>query len=87
MRRVVAASVILLASALPVSAFAETITQTASRPLTCADFRRNADGSWSPTHPIGLNGVSFGPGVSFNPGVSFGGIDLASALNQQCPLQ
>jgi hypothetical protein len=87
MTRVVAASVILLASALPISAFADTITQTASRPLTCADFQRNADGSWSPTYPIGLNGVSFGPGVSFNPGVSLGGVDLAAALNQQCPLR
>jgi hypothetical protein len=54
-------------------------------PLTCADFVRNPDGSWSPMRPVTLNGVTMGPGVKFTPGVSFGGINLAAVLNQQCP--
>lgn len=54
-------------------------------PLTCADFQRNADGSWSPLHPVTINGVTMGgPGVQFREGVSFGGVDLAAALNKQC---
>jgi hypothetical protein len=60
-------------------AFAQT------RPLTCSDFKRNPNGSWSPLVGITLNGVTMGPGVSFTPGVSFGGVDLASILNQKCP--
>jgi len=56
----------------------------AAQQLTCADFVRNPNGSWSPVRPITLNGVTMGPGVQFMPGVSFGGVDLASILNQQC---
>ena len=53
--------------------------------LTCSDFARNPDGSWSPVRPVFINGVTMGPGVRFMPGVSFGGVDLASILNRQCP--
>lgn len=67
-----------LAGLVPITASAQ------NRPLTCADFVRNPDGSWSPVVPVFLNGVTMGPGVSFRPGVSFGGIDLASVLNRQC---
>lgn len=52
--------------------------------LTCADFQHNSDGSWSPVHPVTINGVTMGPGVAFREGVSFGGVDLAAALNKQC---
>jgi hypothetical protein len=34
-----------------------------------------------------LNGVSFVPGVALAPGTLFGNVDLATALNQWCPLQ
>jgi hypothetical protein len=54
-------------------------------PLTCSDFSRNPDGSWSPVRPIFINGVTMGPGVRFTPGVQFGGVDLASILIKQCP--
>lgn len=57
---------------------------SAQRPLTCADFVRNPNGSWSPVRPVTLNGVTMSPGVAFMPGVSFGGVDLANILNQQC---
>jgi hypothetical protein len=54
-------------------------------PLTCGDFQRNPNGSWSPLHPVTVNGVTMGgPGVAFTEGVSFGGVDLAATLNKQC---
>ena len=53
--------------------------------LTCADFQRNLNGSWSPLHQVTINGVTMGgPGVAFTEGVSFGGGDLGAALNRQC---
>ena len=61
------------------SAQSQTVT------LTCADFVRNPNGTWSPVHPVQIGPVTMGPGVSFSPGVQFGGIDLASILNKQCP--
>jgi hypothetical protein len=86
----ITASFIVLASisaGLAQSAQQPTQTQTASVPLTCFDFQRNPNGSWSPMHPIQINGVGMGPSVAFNPGVAFGGVDLATALNQQCPFR
>jgi hypothetical protein len=68
-----------LAGLSPVAAVAQ------NAPLTCSDFARNPDGSWSPVKPVNVNGVIMGPGVRFTPGVQFGGIDLAAVLNQQCP--
>lgn len=59
---------------------------SSATPLTCADFQHNPDGSWSPLHPVTINGVTMGgPGVKFTVGVAFGGVDLAAALNKQCP--
>jgi hypothetical protein len=58
--------------------------QYSSPPLTCQDFVRNPDGSWSPIHPVMMNGVTMGSGVAFREGVSFGGVDLAAALDRQC---
>jgi hypothetical protein len=63
-----------------------TPSPTVAQPqLTCADFRHNPNGSWTPLHPVTLGGVSMGAGVAFSEGVQFGGIDLAAALNKQCP--
>jgi hypothetical protein len=74
---------ISLLAAACVFGLAPTVASTQST-LTCADFVRNPNGSWSPVRPITLNGITMGPGVAFMPGVAFGGIDLASVLNQQC---
>ncbi len=56
---------------------------------TCADFKHNADGSWSPLKPIeiknGQGSVTVGPGTSFHEGVQFAGVDLAMMLDQRCP--
>ena len=54
--------------------------------ISCADFARNPDGSWSPVKPFTLGGITMGPGVKFTPGVLFNGLDFASALNQHCQL-
>lgn len=59
--------------------------------LTCSDFVHNPNGSWSPKHPVVIQGgggsISMSPGVSFNPGTQFMGLDLAAALNAQCGSQ
>jgi hypothetical protein len=72
-------TVLCAAGIAPVIARAQT-----QAPLTCADFQRNPNGSWSPVRAVTLNGVMMGPGVAFTPGVLFGGVDLATILNQQC---
>jgi hypothetical protein len=64
--------------------FGTTLVPAAAHGLTCSDFVRNPDGSWSPVRVITLNGVTMGPGVAFSPGVAFGGVDLATILNRQC---
>lgn len=55
-----------------------------ARPLTCGDFQRNPNGSWSPRVGVTINGISMGPGVAFNRGVAIGGIDVAALLDQKC---
>jgi len=71
-------------AALCVIGFIPAVASAQTVNLTCADFKRNPDGSWSPVRPVTLNGVTMGPGVAFTPGVSFGGVDLGSLLNQKC---
>jgi hypothetical protein len=52
--------------------------------LSCGDFDRNPDGSWSPVREVTVNGVTLGTGAPINQGMSFGGIDLAATLNERC---
>jgi hypothetical protein len=74
-------AVLCIAGLLSGAASAQTLTT-----VSCADFTKNPDGTWSPVRPYTLNGITMGPGVRFTPGVNFGGIDLGSALNQHCQL-
>jgi hypothetical protein len=60
------------------------VAHAQSRQLTCADFVRNANGSWSPLVPVTIGGVTMGPGVAFTPGVMFSGVDLAALLEKNC---
>ena len=66
---------------------------TSSGPATCADFRRDSDGSWSALQDIKVNGPSGSVDVpanmvKFYPGMTAPvGYDLGSALNSQCPNQ
>ena len=50
----------------------------------CADFHRNADGSWSPTHAFMTDGVMLDPGWRFYPGQVYGTTDVVAMLNQWC---
>ena len=72
-------------TALCLAGFVPGVAIAQNAPLTCSDFSQNPNGSWSPVRPVTVNGVTMGTGVQFMPGVLFGGVDLGSALNQQCP--
>src|SRR5579872_7294624 len=50
----------------------------------CADFRRNPDGSWSPTTTFTTNGVTLDPSWHFYPGQVYGSTDVVGMLNQRC---
>ena len=56
--------------------------------LTCDDFKKNSDGTWSTVRKTtikvnnistGLESPMIGPGV-----INVNGVDLASALNERC---
>jgi hypothetical protein len=53
-------------------------------PVKCADFKKNADGSWTsgPIIKIGTN--AFSNHTFDTHGVSVGGSDLATVLNRKC---
>ena len=68
-----------LASLTTGAALAQTTTT-----LSCSDFVRNPDGSWSSVKPVSFGGITLGPGVKFSPGVRFNGVDLGSTLNMHC---
>ena len=65
------------ASALPQMAAAQ-------QQLNCADFHRNPDGSWSPTHTFTTNGVTLDPSWHFYPGYVYGNTNVVAVLNQRC---
>jgi hypothetical protein len=56
--------------------------------LICAEFHKNVDGSWSPTHKTSLTKGrvtrTFGPKTRFGPATRFQGAPIAKLLNQQC---
>jgi hypothetical protein len=58
--------------------------------LSCNDFHKNDDGSWSTKNIVTFNDdnnagyVTMGPGASFGPGVIITGIDVHAALNKSC---
>lgn len=53
--------------------------------LACGDFKHNADGSWSPLHPVTVHGATVNPGASFNTDAVFNDVDLPGLLNKECP--
>jgi hypothetical protein len=52
--------------------------------LSCRNFHRNADGSWSIKRAVELGSVTMGAGVSFGERVVVEGVDLAATLDRQC---
>jgi hypothetical protein len=74
--------------ATPVTRQPPTLSATAptlaSLQLACSDFKRNADGSWSPLHSLTLRDATMNPGASFNTGAYFNGVDLPGLLIKEC---
>ena len=75
---------VIIAAAAAIVSCAALPAQAQQGPLTCADFQRNANGSWSPVHPVQIGGVTLGPGVAFGEGAIFAGVPLAKILNERC---
>jgi len=71
--------------------FAEPVDQPtlASLNLSCSDFKRNENGSWSPVHAVTITaedgtGVKMGPSTSFGGRTVFGKVRLAALLKKEC---
>ena len=52
--------------------------------LSCKDFTRNSDGSWSPVTSVAIGTFVFGPAISFRSGDLVSGIDVAKWLDEHC---
>jgi hypothetical protein len=52
--------------------------------LTCLDFHRNADGTWSPNHDLMIGDVRLTPSVAYKKGQVFAGMPLVEALEASC---
>ena len=52
--------------------------------LSCGDFTRNRDNTWSPTHSIVVGVMAVSPTSSFRAGDSVGGTDLGAILDLEC---
>ena len=52
--------------------------------LSCSDFRRNADGSWTVVLPTVVGGVAMAQGAILSPGSFANGVDFANALDARC---
>lgn len=50
----------------------------------CADFHRNTDGSWSPTHTFNASGMTLDPSWHFYPNQVYGTTNVVGMLNQYC---
>jgi hypothetical protein len=57
-----------------------------SRPLhlTCADWRKGPDGSWSPVRPTKIDTNTFRKAAFSIGSFTYRGRDVASELNRQC---
>jgi len=52
--------------------------------FTCTDFHHNADGTWSPTHPVTINNMPINPKEYFSNKLKFGGVRLGAVLDKEC---
>ncbi|MGA7326854.1 MAG: hypothetical protein WBX25_20775 [Rhodomicrobium sp.] len=52
--------------------------------LTCRDFQKNPDGSWSPVHPVVLSGMALSPSAHYKKGDVLAGVPLPEVLEKQC---
>jgi len=84
MIRVIALSLALSATAASAQMAAAPRATLKGPSLTCADFHRNDDGSWSPTHTLLVGTVAMSPGSRFQRGMKVFGSDLAATLTAKC---
>lgn len=55
--------------------------------LSCSDFERNSDGSWSPAHALMVGAMTVSAAASFRAGDIVGGrngVDLGTMLDKEC---
>jgi len=75
---------------LSVTAVAQSFAQapvalgTVPVPLSCRDFKKNEDGSWSPIRSIALGNVTLLPANHYKVGDVLAGLPLPEMLNKQC---
>lgn len=53
-------------------------------PVVCEDFHHDADGSWTASRKVTLNGVTYDAGTAFPAGVTFAGKDWGAILGEKC---
>jgi hypothetical protein len=76
-------------AATPASTAPDDQPTLASLNLSCSDFKRNENGSWSPLHDVTITaedgtGVRMGPTTSFGGRTVFGKVRLAQLLKKEC---
>jgi hypothetical protein len=52
--------------------------------LTCLDFRKNADGTWSPTHDITMGNARLTKSNVYKKGDVVAGLPIVEALEESC---
>lgn len=62
-----------------------------SKRIPCDAFKKQDDGSWSPTRDVNVelpdgNVLTVGPAARFTPGRSIRGLDLGTVLERECRL-
>jgi hypothetical protein len=82
-----AAAVLVLGCEWPLAALAQDIAPT-DGPITCGDFQRVANGSWTVVHPTRIEpqGVqmNLSPGQTFAKNQWVGGIEVTTVLDRNC---
>jgi hypothetical protein len=82
--------IVLLSLATALHSVAQSPTPGATPPgaqrtaLTCRDFHKNPDGTWSPNAAMEIAGVRLFPMVGYRKGQVFGGLPLVDALEESC---
>lgn len=65
-------------------AAAENTTELSRLRVSCGDFTRNRDNTWSPTHAITVGVTVVNPTASFRAGETVAGADLGTILDKEC---
>jgi hypothetical protein len=87
LRSIGAAAVLVLGCGWPLAGLAQDIGAT-DGPITCGDFQRGVNGSWTVVHPTtiepqGLQ-MNLAPGQTFAKNQWVGGIEVTTVLDRNC---